>query len=86
MTLARPKTATAEERRQLAQGYFDHWFESAGGSSSGVPIGNGSASSGCSGATSATSSSSLWLVGLVPVKDFAERVERACRAHIEGIA
>jgi HEPN domain-containing protein len=29
-TLARPKAATAEERRELSQEYFDHWFESAG--------------------------------------------------------
>ncbi len=28
-TLARPKAATAEERRELTQEYFDHWFESA---------------------------------------------------------
>jgi uncharacterized protein len=28
--LARPKGATAEERRELAQEYFEHWFESAG--------------------------------------------------------
>jgi HEPN domain-containing protein len=29
-TLARPKTKTPEERRELAQEYFDHWFVSAG--------------------------------------------------------
>lgn len=29
--LARPKAATAEERRTIAQEYFDHWFESANG-------------------------------------------------------
>jgi uncharacterized protein len=29
-TLARPKAATPEERKELAQEYFDHWFESAG--------------------------------------------------------
>ena len=29
-TLARPKAATPEERRALAQEYFDHWFTSAG--------------------------------------------------------
>jgi predicted nucleotidyltransferase/HEPN domain-containing protein len=29
-TLARPKAATPEERRALAQEYFEHWFESAG--------------------------------------------------------
>jgi len=28
-TLARPKAATPEERRELAQEYFDHWFNSA---------------------------------------------------------
>jgi HEPN domain-containing protein/predicted nucleotidyltransferase len=28
-TLARPKAATPEERRQLGQEYFDHWFEGA---------------------------------------------------------
>jgi uncharacterized protein len=28
--LARPKAATPEERRELAQEYFDHWFTSAG--------------------------------------------------------
>jgi HEPN domain-containing protein/predicted nucleotidyltransferase len=30
-TLARPKAATPEERRALAQEYFDHWFTSAEG-------------------------------------------------------
>jgi predicted nucleotidyltransferase/HEPN domain-containing protein len=30
-TLARPKAATPEERKELAQEYFDHWFTSAGG-------------------------------------------------------
>src|SRR5262249_18248024 len=29
-TLARPKATTPEERRELAQEYFDHWFTSAG--------------------------------------------------------
>jgi predicted nucleotidyltransferase/HEPN domain-containing protein len=29
-TLARPKAATPEERKALAQEYFDHWFASAG--------------------------------------------------------
>jgi uncharacterized protein len=29
--LARPKAATPEERRELAQEYFDHWFGSANG-------------------------------------------------------
>lgn len=29
-TLARPKAATPEERKELAQEYFDHWFTSAG--------------------------------------------------------
>ena len=29
-TLARPKAATPEERKALAQEYFDHWFGSAG--------------------------------------------------------
>ncbi|MFO0761552.1 MAG: HEPN domain-containing protein [Byssovorax sp.] len=29
-TLARPKAATPEERRALAEEYFDHWFTSAG--------------------------------------------------------
>jgi uncharacterized protein len=28
--LARPKAATPEERRELAQEYFDHWFTTAG--------------------------------------------------------
>jgi uncharacterized protein len=28
-TLARPKAATPEERKELAQEYFDHWFKSA---------------------------------------------------------
>jgi len=30
-TLARPKAATPEERKALAQEYFDHWFTSAAG-------------------------------------------------------
>jgi HEPN domain-containing protein len=30
-TLARPKAATPEERRALAEEYFDHWFTSANG-------------------------------------------------------
>jgi uncharacterized protein len=30
-TLARLKAATPEEQKELAQEYFDHWFESAGG-------------------------------------------------------
>jgi predicted nucleotidyltransferase/HEPN domain-containing protein len=29
-TLARPKATTSEERKALAQEYFDHWFTSAG--------------------------------------------------------
>jgi len=29
-TLARPKAATADERKALAQEYFDHWYGSAG--------------------------------------------------------
>jgi HEPN domain-containing protein/predicted nucleotidyltransferase len=29
-TLARPKAATPEERRAMAEEYFEHWFESAG--------------------------------------------------------
>lgn len=29
-TLARPKASTPEERRDLTQEYFDHWFTSAG--------------------------------------------------------